>query len=377
MSGPVVVSGAGIAGSALALGLARAGIDVVVCEAHPDDGADAGAFLTLAANGVRALDALDAADAVAAVSDEMTDLRVFDATGAEVHRSPLGGGDETVRYRCLTRAVLARTLRDLAVARGVEVRHGARVAGATPGADGVTVHLDGADDLHGCLLVGADGLHSPVRTIIDPQAEPPRPIGQRVYYGSSHGAGTGRPGDFHVFRTGVQAFAAIPTPDGRTRWFARVDDPVPDDAVPDDPVPDDADPRAALLAVLGGGTAAEIVAAAEETFVTDVHDLPHVGPWSRDRMVVIGDAAHAASPATGQGATMALEDAVVLAKALRQDPAVDAALARHERLRRGRTQANVVASAAMSGHPAEGADPGETLPDEVLHTHLDRDRPLP
>ncbi|MET0190920.1 MAG: NAD(P)/FAD-dependent oxidoreductase, partial [Pseudonocardia sediminis] len=221
--------------------------------------------------------------------------------------------------------------------------------------------------LHGRLLVGADGLHSPVRTIIDPQARPPRPIGQRVFYGSSHGAGPDGAGDFHVFRTGAQAFAAIPTPDGRTRWFARVDDPVPDDA----------DPRAALLAVLGGGTAAGIVAAAGETFVTEVHDLPHVGPWSRDRMLVIGDAAHAASPATGQGATMALEDAVVLAKALRQDPDVDAALARYERLRRGRTQANVVASAAMSGHPAEGADPGETLPDEVLHAHLDRDRPLP
>lgn len=368
MSAPVVVAGAGIAGSALALGLHRAGIEVVVCEAHPDDGADAGAFLTLASDGVRALEALGAARAVADVSEEMTDLSVTDAAGTELARRPLGGEGETVRYRCLTRAVLARTLRELAVARGIEIRHGARVTGAAPGTDGVTVRLGGGGELRGRLLVGADGLHSPVRTLVDPYTEPPRPIGQRAYYGSSRGAGPGSPGEFHVIGSGAQAFGAIPTLDGRTRWFARVDTPVP---------PPDDDPGATLLAVLGEGRAADVVAAAEDIHVTEIHDLPRVGPWSAGRMLVVGDAAHAASPATGRGATMAIEDAVVLAKALREDTDVEAALARYEPLRRGRTQANVIAAAAMSGHPPRDADPGETLPDPVLHAHLDWARPLP
>ncbi|MBW0105401.1 NAD(P)/FAD-dependent oxidoreductase [Pseudonocardia sp. KRD291] len=391
MTAPVVVAGAGIAGSALALGLQRAGTDVVVCEAHPDDGADAGAFLTLAANGVRALDALDAADAVAAVSVSMADMRILDADGTELDRRRLGGPDEPVAFRCLARAVLARTLRDLAVSRGVEVRHGARVIGATPDRDGVTVHVDGGPDLRAGLLVGADGLHSPVRALVDPRAHPPRPVGQRIYYGHSPapnpGARLGHVGDFHVVRAGDVAFGAIPTAD-RTWWFARVDTAVPV------PAPDD-DPGAALRAAVAPGVAADVVAAAERVQVTDAHDLPHVRAWSAERMLVVGDAAHAASPATGQGATMAIEDAVVLAKALRQhgsgqhgpgehgpgkhggigDPA--AALAAYERLRRGRTQANVLASAAMSGSPVTGADPGEPLPDRVLHTHLEWARPLP
>ncbi|WP_318552153.1 FAD-dependent monooxygenase [Kitasatospora fiedleri] len=50
--------------------------------------------------------------------------------------------------------------------------------------------------------------------------------------------------------------------------------------------------------------------------------------------MLIGDAAHAASPATGQGASMALEDALVLAKALRDAPTTEAALARYEHHRR-------------------------------------------
>lgn len=376
MTAPVVVAGAGIAGSALALGLRRAGIGVVVCEAHPDDGADAGAFLTLAANGVRALRALDAEDAVAAVSEPMGAMRFLDGSGTELDRRRLGGPDEDVAFRCLTRAVLARTLRTLAADRGAEVRHGARVTGATPEGDAVVVQLAGGAELRAGLLVGADGLHSPVRTLVDPAARPPRPVGQRIYYGYSARPVSAHTGDFHVVRSGAVAFGAIPTSARGTWWFARVPTAVP-------PPPPDTDPGAALRAALAPGIAADVVADAERVFVTDARDLPQVGPWYRDRMLVVGDAAHAAAPATGQGASMACEDAVVLAKALRAggdagtgtDPA--AAAKAYERARRGRTQANIVASAAMSGRPLEDVDPGEPLPDTILHDHLDWARRLP
>ena len=45
-------------------------------------------------------------------------------------------------------------------------------------------------------------------------------------------------------------------------------------------------------------------------------DLPHVPTWRRGRTVLVGDAAHAPSPSSGQGAAMALEDAVVLARSV-------------------------------------------------------------
>ena len=66
------------------------------------------------------------------------------------------------------------------------------------------------------------------------------------------------------------------------------------------------------------GPAAELVRTGTLELAGDnTYDLPHVPTWSRGAMMIIGDAAHAPSPSSGQGASMALEDAVVLAQSLR------------------------------------------------------------
>ena len=79
-----------LAGPAAALALAKAGLSVTVCEAHPRTSADIGAFLTLASNGMLALAQLDAAGAVAAAGFPLTELSVLDASGAPVVTRPLG-----------------------------------------------------------------------------------------------------------------------------------------------------------------------------------------------------------------------------------------------------------------------------------------------
>jgi FAD-dependent urate hydroxylase len=71
-------------------------------------------------------------------------------------------------------------------------------------------------------------------------------------------------------------------------------------------------------------------------------------------MVIIGDAAHAPSPSSGQGASMAAEDAVVLAKCLRDLPDVPQALAAYERLRRRRVERIVTQGARSSSAKAAG-----------------------
>ena len=78
------------------------------------------------------------------------------------------------------------------------------------------------------------------------------------------------------------------------------------------------------------------------------YDLPPGRSWHTRHTLIIGDAAHAASPATGQGASMALEDAVVLAKALRDSPTIQAALSAYEHLRRPRVEQNIAASARLT-----------------------------
>jgi 2-polyprenyl-6-methoxyphenol hydroxylase-like FAD-dependent oxidoreductase len=67
------------------------------------------------------------------------------------------------------------------------------------------------------------------------------------------------------------------------------------------------------------------------------HDCT-VPTWHNDRMVIIGDAAHATSPSSGQGASMAIEDSIVLAKCLRDVPDTSAAFTAFEELRRNRVE---------------------------------------
>jgi 2-polyprenyl-6-methoxyphenol hydroxylase-like FAD-dependent oxidoreductase len=70
-----------------------------------------------------------------------------------------------------------------------------------------------------------------------------------------------------------------------------------------------------------------------------IHDLPPLATWHTRRIVLLGDAAHAVAPHAGQGASMALEDAVVLAACLQDATTPLAAFIRFERLRKERTEA--------------------------------------
>ena len=104
----------------------------------------------------------------------------------------------------------------------------------------------------------------------------------------------------------------------------------------------DAGPAAALIA---GGT---LESAAEAAL-----DLPHVPRWHCGSLIVIGDAAHATAPASGQGASLAIEDGVLLAKYLRQLPTAPA-FAAFERARRGRVERIVANGARASRRRSRG-----------------------
>ena len=71
-------------------------------------------------------------------------------------------------------------------------------------------------------------------------------------------------------------------------------------------------------------------------------------------MIVVGDAAHAPSPTSGQGASLSIEDGVVLAKCLRDLPSTDAAFARFEALRRPRVERIIKAAARINNSKAAG-----------------------
>lgn len=373
----VLVVGGGIAGCAVTLAAHRAGFDAEVYEAQPDGAADHGAFLTLATNGMAALAQLGAAESVAAAGFPLTTLRLTDHTGAEVATRPLDGhADELTTFRCLRRSELCRVLRTEVRHRGVPVRHGARLVSVESDDTGVLAGFADGSTARGDVLVGADGLHSVVRTAIDPGAPPPRYAGQRVFYGcTTRATPPTAAGRIDMVRGSGSAFGYCVSPTGETFWYCRVTAPPLTDADLAGGGP--ARWRELLLPLLRPDRtpSADIVAATGEALmVTNARDLPSVRHWYGGRALVVGDAAHAASPATGQGAALALEDAVVLGKALRDTATVDAAFVAYERMRRPRVDGNTAASAQLSaGRPAER--PQQSA--DELAAQLDWHTPLP
>jgi 2-polyprenyl-6-methoxyphenol hydroxylase-like FAD-dependent oxidoreductase len=93
---------------------------------------------------------------------------------------------------------------------------------------------------------------------------------------------------------------------------------------------------------------------ADLVVVGALEDLPPVPTWSKGRIVLIGDAAHATSPSSGQGASIAVESAVQLARCVRDLPTVPAAFAAYEGLRRARVERIIAAGKRTSSEKAAG-----------------------
>lgn len=372
----ILIIGAGIAGSAAALALRQAGFEPAVYEAHPDNGEDLGAFLTLASNGMRALGQIGAAEAVAHHGFPLTSLRLIDATGKELADSPLGEHEDPLtRFRCLRRADLAAALQQDVERRGIPIIHEARLNTLTETEEGITATFTDGQTADGDLLIGADGLNSTVRSLISP-AEP-RYAGQRVFYGyTTKAAPCDDPERITMVRGSSAAFGYTTSPSGETFWFARVTGPRA--SAEDIATTTPAEWREHLVPLLRPDTTptADIVSATtDQLMVTNAVDLPLGLRWHTPRAVIIGDAAHAASPATGQGASMALEDAVILAKALRDAPDTATALADFDRIRRPRVERNIATSAALSAGSPPSGPPG--LTNDELIAQLAWTTPLP
>ena len=162
-------------------------------------------------------------------------------------------------------------------------------------------------------------------------------------------------------------FGAHRTPDGDVVWFANVPRPA---IGSDERATTSSEQWQEWLVGLfadDAGPAAELVRAGELELAGDsTYDLGHVPVWHRGRLLLMGDAAHAPSPSSGQGASMALEDAVELARCLRDvTGGVEAAFAAYEELRRARVEKIVAAGARSSSSKVPGRV-GRTFRDAVL-----------
>jgi salicylate hydroxylase len=333
-----VVAGGGVAGAACAVALARTGHQVTVYEAYEDPAGPLGSFLSLAANGLRGLQVLGCLDAVRAAGFTVRRQRMWAGNGKLLGDVPRGrtGSDPMISVT-LMRSGLVAALRAEADRAGATIITGQRLGRD----DLAAVRADGAD-----LVVGADGIWSATRAFLDPAAPAPVYAGQYSVSGVSRGLDL-EPGSWNLIYGRRGAFIYLPAPDGSVWWSAQVSAPEPPD-----PGPLTLDQLTALYAA--EDRAGSILRAAETVpGVTHHHVLAPVPRWHDDRTVLVGDAAHPVG--SGQGASMAIEDAIVLAQELRQAPSVGGALAAYDQRRRDRVAK--MAKTAAANRDAKVAGP--------------------
>ncbi len=364
-----VVVGGGVAGPVTAMALRKAGIEPTVLEARPAGAEDRGVFLTLAGNGIEALRVLEADRPVLAAGFPTPALTLRSGTGKRLGETAIGVPlRDGTTSRTLRRADLVRALHDEAASRGIRVERGRRVVGAVEDSAGVTAVLDDGSEVRGAVLVGADGVWSTVRRVIDPDAPAPRYQGLVGTGGYARGVAVdAEPGRFEMVFGRRAFFGYVVAPDGEAWWFANV--PRPDEPARGELAAVSAQAwRARLLDLFAddaGPATALIEATPELEPMSALHAVPRLPRWRRGRMVVVGDAAHAPSPTSGQGASLAIEDAVVLATCLRDHPTVPSALARFEALRRPRVERIVRWAQRMNANKAAGPV-GRVIRDAVL-----------
>jgi FAD-dependent urate hydroxylase len=362
----VLIMGAGVAGLVAAMAVQKAGLEPVVYEAYEQSaGLEHGIYLGVAVNGLAALRVVEAHQIVLAAGFPSGRMSFFSGTGKKLGAMAMGPvlDDGTVTHT-IRRTDLYQGLTAEAVRRGIRIEHGKRLTGAHPVVGGgVVVEFADGTTAEGDVLVGADGVHSATRKVIDPGNPGPRYTGLGNTGGFSQGVELeAEPGSYVMIWGKRCFFGYTVSPDGEIWWFANP--PGKELSREELRAPD---LRERLLALLEPDRTpgAAIVAASAEFGLSNQYDLPAVPTWRRGPMVVVGDAAHAVSPASGQGVSLACEDAIVLARCLRDVAGIPEALAAYELERRPRVERVVKWGAGMNNTKKQGPA-GRLIRDLVL-----------
>ncbi|MCP1551253.1 MULTISPECIES: FAD-dependent monooxygenase [Methylorubrum] len=325
-AGRVLVAGGGIAGLAVRRALHQRGIPSLTLERRGEQ-ADAGLAINLPGNAVRALSQFGLLDLLRAV-------------GAPVRRREyrtergrlLFAVDETAFWgteagpHCLRRADLLRLLQDDLAPD--DIRRGIAIATVRQDPQGVTAELADGSTEKGGLLVGADGVHSAVRrSLFGEQA-----LGAAMLASQSWRFMTPNPGvEAWTLWAGAGAlFLLIPVDRGEAYGWASV-------SAGRERGSDPAAIRGAFAPFprVVRDTLDAVLSRADAVYHSPLEEV-RIPTWTRDRVVLLGDAAHATAPVWAQGAALALEDAQVLARLLAERTDWNHVGPDFERLRRPR-----------------------------------------
>ncbi|MQY31699.1 FAD-dependent monooxygenase [Nocardia aurantia] len=343
-----LVIGGGVAGPVAATALQMAGIEARVFEAYSGPAVNIGSSLGFAPNGLAALDVVGAGDAVRRLA-------------LPIRHSAMSLGHKTIEMptaadlepqQLVDRSDLHTALHDHAVAAGISFEYDKRLVRVDEHADRVTAHFADGTSATADILIGCDGVKSTVRTLIDPKAPGANYTGM-LGFGAPSGATVDVPAHTMIFAFGKNAYYLYWVgPDGRVGWGANLPSKRYMTVGEARAIPSEQWLRTMRDTYGEDVPGADLVrhTRPEDLVVSGgLHIMPPVPHWHRGRMVLVGDSVHAPSNSTGQGASLAIESAIQLARCLRDFDDPTTAFTAYERFRRPRVEA-IAARGAKINH---------------------------
>ena len=331
-----LIVGVGIGGLAAGIALRKAGWDVRIFERAPVP-REIGFGIGLAPNAVAALRELGVAEAVLARAATPLRGEIRHPDGRPIRRIAA----DATRFRnaqlmrMVQRPVLHRALLDAVGPERVEADR--RASAFESDASSVAVRFTNGSVESGDLLIGADGVHSTVRSQIHNAEPPPQSSGYISLRGTSP-AVAALDGMQGIWWLGLRIeCGAVQSGPDTVYWFLALHK---DDVGTE--LHDTGALRARVIARLDPQfKRIAQVSSPDQMRVDELFERPPLRRWGQGRVTLLGDAAHPVLPHTGQGAAQALEDAVGLGRALRGSGDPVAALRFYEQVRSRRTAAIV------------------------------------
>jgi 2-polyprenyl-6-methoxyphenol hydroxylase-like FAD-dependent oxidoreductase len=318
----VLVVGAGIGGLAAAAALGQRGAEVDVIEVKPDSTVY-GVGINQPANSLRALDAIGVLDQILAVGVTYDGYTFNDYKNNEIVAITSQLGDDRVPPNCaLPRRELSRILIGAAEGAGAKTRYGTTIEDLDDRGDEIGVTFNDGSSANYDLVVGFDGIKSPLRSRLFGDEYPPVYSGHVVWRLT-----VPRPADAvrsELYQSPRSKGGYIPLTEETMYLLLVTSEPA---GVHYDPADFPEMLRERLSEFEGPlGDIRESIKEGDDIIYSPLSEVLLPPPWHKGLVVLGGDAAHACTPHITQGAGMALEDAVVLAEELADAESIPAAL---------------------------------------------------
>jgi len=314
MKNRILIIGGGIAGLTTALALQKMNLDFIVLEAVPEIKA-VGAGISLAGNAMRALTKLGVDEEVKRRGHLISSMIIEDDKGKRISimdaekLSREYGLDNVAIHRADLHQVLLTSIDTNRIVTGKKAIDFSEEPG------GITIFFDDGSKEQGSAAIIADGIHSGLRKKLLPGVSP-RYSGYTCWRGVVENRWNIQ---HHAVETwgSKGRFGYVPIGNNKVYWFACKNAPIKDEMMSLFRISDLVDNFKSytypIPEILKDTSDADLI-------LSDIVDLKPISQYAFNRILLLGDAAHATTPNLGQGACMAMEDALFVAEEINRQP---------------------------------------------------------